>query len=109
MEAEIVFADKKLKEQYESLDENPEFGWLYKALNRAFADISKDPSIGVPIKKYRIPADLRLEKINNLWKYDMPSGWRLLYSLGRHGITIMALVLEWCDHDSYQKRYGGRR
>ncbi len=109
MEAKIIFADKKLKEEYESLEHSAEFGWLYKALNRAFADIMDKPSIGVPLKKNRIPKDLARKKIDNIWKYDLPSGWRLLYSLGREGITIIALVLEWCDHDGYQKRYSGRK
>jgi hypothetical protein len=47
--------------------------------------------------------------IDNLWKYDLPKGWRLLYSLCRQGVTIIALVLEWCDHYGYQKKYSGRR
>jgi len=109
MEAEIIFADMKLKREYESLEHSAEFGWLYKALNRAFTDITKNPSVGIPLKKYRIPRDLLRRKIDNLWKYDLPNGWRLLYSLGRHGVTIIALVLEWCDHDGYQKKYSGRR
>ena len=92
MEAEIIFVDKKLKEEYESLEESTEFRWLYKSLNRAFGVITKTPSVGIPLKKYSIP-----------------SGWRLLYSLGRDKIKIMALVLEWCDHDSYQKKYSGKK
>ncbi len=94
METQIVFADRKLKAKYESLEHVPEFAWFYKALNRAFTDIMKNPSAGIPLKKYRIPKDLAGKRIDNLWKYDLPSGWRLLYSLGREGIVIMALVLE---------------
>jgi hypothetical protein len=67
------------------------------------------PSSGVPLKKYRIPKNIARKNIDNLWKYDLPNGWRLLYSLGREGITIMALVLEWCDHGSYRKKYSGRK
>lgn len=109
MEAEIIFANKKLKEEYESLEKSKEFKWLHKALDRAFTDIMKSPSVGIPLKKYRIPKGLKLKRIDNLWKYDLPSGWRLLYSLGKEGITIIALVLEWCDHGSYQKRYSGEK
>lgn len=108
MATEIVFADIKLKREYESLEHSTEFGWLYKALNRAFTDIMNNPSAGIPLKKYRIPTDLIRKRIDNLWKYDLPNGWRLLYSLGRQGITVMALVLEWCDHESYKKKYSGR-
>jgi hypothetical protein len=48
MEAEITFADKQLKKEYESLERSAEFGWLFKSLNRAFADIANNPSAGVP-------------------------------------------------------------
>ena len=107
MEAEINFASRKLKDEYESLEKSSEFGWLYKALNRAFTEIMSNPSVGIPLQKYRIPKEMK--RIDNLWKYDLPNGWRLLYSLGREGITIIALVLEWCDHDRYQKKYSGKR
>jgi len=107
MAAEIIFRDKKLKEEYELLENSPEFKWLHKALTKAFVQITETPGIGIPLKKYRIPKNFK--DIDNLWKYDLPSGWRLLYSLGKEGITIIALVLEWCDHDTYQKNYSGKK
>ncbi|MFH1978007.1 MAG: hypothetical protein ABIJ92_01650 [Candidatus Aenigmatarchaeota archaeon] len=76
-------------------------------MTKAFIQIIETPGIGIPLKKYRIPKNLK--DIDNLWKYDLPSGWRLLYSLGKEGITIIALVLEWCDHDTYQKNYSGKK
>jgi hypothetical protein len=109
MGTEIIFADRKLKSEYESLAKSAEFGWLHKALSSAFSDIMGNPSAGVPLKKYRIPRSLRSGSVDNLWKYDLPKGWRLLYSLSvdRSRISIMALILEWCDHGSYQKKYSG--
>lgn len=108
MGAEIRFADRKLKEEYEHLAGKKDFEWLYKALTRAFREISETPQRGIPLQKYRIPHSWTGE-INNLMKYDLPCGWRLLYSVKRSTISIVALVLEWCDHDSYQKKYSGRR
>ena len=108
MGAEIIFVDRKLKEDYESLEDSAEFKWLYKALTRAFGDIMENPSAGIPLKKYRVPKNLRSVKINNLWKYDLPGGWRLLYSLARDKIRILSLILEWCDHHTYEKKYSGR-
>jgi len=43
--------------------------------------------------------------INNLYKYDLPNAWRLLYSLGKEGIEIIAVILEWCPHKEYEKLF----
>ena len=64
METEIIFVDRKLKNEYDSLERNKEFKWLYSALTRAFTDIIGNPSVGVPLKKYRIPRDLKSKKID---------------------------------------------
>lgn len=109
MGAEIRFVDRKLRNEYESLKDSAEFAWLYKALTRAFEDIMEKPSCGIPLKKYRVPKDLKSLDINNLWKYDLPGGWRLLYSLAKGEIRIISLILEWCDHHTYEKKYRGRR
>jgi hypothetical protein len=47
-----------------------------------------------------------VQNIDNLWKYDMPSAWRLLYSLKTEEIEIVAIILEWLDHKNYERRFG---
>ncbi len=44
--------------------------------------------------------------IDNLWKYDLPKGWRLLYSIAREEILIVAIILEWLSHPEYERRFG---
>ncbi len=109
MGAEIIFVDRKLKDEYESIGNSSEFAWLHKALTRAFRDIMDNPSCGIPLKKYRVPKNLKSVDIDNLWKYDLPGGWRLLYSLAKDEIRIMSLILEWCDHHTYEKKYSGKK
>jgi len=108
MGTEIVFWNKKLKNAYESLRRRSAFETLYKALSGAFKDIMGNPAAGIPLEKYRIPKELR-SQITNLWKYELPGGWRLIYSLAGNKITIIALILEWCDHKTYEKKYSGKR
>jgi len=58
------------------------------------------------IKKKIIPKTY-LEKyhIDNLWKYDLPKGWRLIYSVANGQIHILSIILEWMSHKDYEKRF----
>lgn len=33
--------------------------------------------------------------VDNLWKYDLPKGWRLLYSVRGNEIIVISIILEW--------------
>ena len=44
-------------------------------------------------------------KIDNLWKYDLPNAWRLIYSIKNGQITILSIILEWMNHKDYEKRF----
>ena len=43
--------------------------------------------------------------IDNLWKYDLPKAWRLLYSIVGNEIRIIAIVIEWVSHKEDEKRF----
>ncbi len=109
MGAEIIFENIRLKRDYESLRDKEEFRKLYDSLTRAFKDIAEDPGTGIPLEKYRIPRDLVSRGFTNLRKYELPGAWRLIYSLAGDKIRILAIILEWCDHKTYQRRYSGRK
>jgi hypothetical protein len=109
MEAEIVFCNTSLKRDYESLGERKEFKRLYDSLTCAFLEISRNPSAGTPLKKYRIPREFAASGFTNIWKYDLPGAWRLIYSLANEKIRILAIILDWCDHKTYQTRYSGKK
>lgn len=103
----IVFADEKVKEIFSKLKNSPAERMLYDNIMRAFKDIEKAPTAFIHIKQGLIPKEY-IEKygIDNLWKYDLPNGWRLLYSLGKDEIEIIAIILEWLDHKKYERRFG---
>lgn len=103
----IVFADEKVKEAFEKLKNSPDEKRLYENLMRAFKDIEENPNAFIHIKQKLIPkVYINKYGIDNLWKYDLPNGWRLLYSLGKGEIEIIAIILEWFDHKDYEKRFG---
>jgi Txe/YoeB family toxin of Txe-Axe toxin-antitoxin module len=108
LKCKVVFADDKVKGAYDRLkDSKTENQKLYSWLNKAFDDISENAFCGIQIPKKLIPRKyLKTYGIDNLWKYNLPRGWRLLYSVARDEIIIIAIVLEWLPHKQYEKRFG---
>ncbi|UCE74371.1 MAG: hypothetical protein JSV56_01345 [Methanomassiliicoccales archaeon] len=108
MKCRVVFADNKIKDAFEKLkDSKKEKQKLYAQLNRAFDDISENAFCGIQIPKKLIPKIyLKKYRIDNLWKYNLPGAWRLLYSVARDEIIIIAIILEWLPHKEYEKRFG---
>ncbi|MFP3949671.1 MAG: type II toxin-antitoxin system RelE/ParE family toxin [Candidatus Micrarchaeia archaeon] len=103
----IVFADQKLKKAFHDLKKGkgaePQ---LYEFINRAFDDLEKNPNIGMKIPRKLWPKDyIKKYEIDNLWKYDLPSGWRLIYTLKANQLAVIAVVLEWFDHKEYERRF----
>ena len=107
MKSRVVFADHKTKEAYEKLKSSKtEEQGLYKWLNRAFDDLAENAFCGVQIPKKLIPK-VYVDKygIDNLWKYNLPSAWRLLYSVARDEIIVISIILEWLPHKEYERRF----
>jgi Txe/YoeB family toxin of Txe-Axe toxin-antitoxin module len=106
-ETYVGFSDEKLKQDYDELKAGkgaePR---LYDFLNRAFDDLKHNPFCGVKIPKKLWPkAYVDKYQIDNLWKYDLPNAWRLIYTIKAENVTILAVVLEWFDHKAYEKRF----
>ncbi|MBI2084049.1 MAG: hypothetical protein HYT70_00305 [Candidatus Aenigmarchaeota archaeon] len=100
----VTFADEKAKEAFEKVKgRNPE---LHKFISRAIDDLKKNPFCGIHVPKRLIPK-IYIQKygINNLWKYDLPDGWRLLYSVAGSEVSIVAIILEWLPHKDYERRF----
>lgn len=104
MKCRVVFADEKVKKTFEKLKQRDKM--LYKWLNRAFDDIAENAYCGIAVPKKLIPKKyIQKYNISNLWKYDLPKGWRLLYSVGKNDIRIISIILEWLDHKNYERRF----
>ena len=106
--SDIRFADEKVKKALGKLKQHdsPDH-WLYEHIVRAFQTIRSNAFSGIRIHKRLIPPEyIRKYGIDNLLKYNLPKGWRLLYSIGRDETIILALILEWMNHKDYEKRFG---
>ena len=100
----VVFVDEELENVFNELGEdNP----IKKGIKRAIKSIQENFACGRNVKKKLIPRELILKyKIDNLWIYDLPNGWRLLYSITSKGeIEIIAAILDWMSHKDYERLF----
>jgi hypothetical protein len=106
----VAFADERVKAEFEQLKVGrSEERVLAGFLNRAIAGLLENPLVGVVIPKRLWPREYVLRyRIDNLRKYDLPGGWRLIYSIKGNDVEIIAVILEWFDHKGYEKRFGYR-
>ncbi len=105
--SDIRFANTNIKKSFYKLKngDNSERE-LFKFANQALDNIEENAFCGIQIPKKQIPKEYRKKfGIANVWKYDLPRGWRLLYSIVNDDIVVISLVLEWFDHKSYEKRF----
>ena len=102
--SEVVFANDKLEKSFNNLLENDEIK-IY--LRRAIAQIKINAYCGTQLQKRLIPLEyIKKYGVNNLWKYDLPDGWRLIYSLfPQNKVEILSVVIEWFNHKDYEKRF----
>jgi Txe/YoeB family toxin of Txe-Axe toxin-antitoxin module len=109
-EKEIIvgFADEKIKQAFIALKEGKGAEpHLHEFLNRAFDDLKKDPFSGIKVPKKLWPKEyIQKYEINNLWKYNLPNAWRLIYTVKADQVTVLAVILEWFDHKEYERRFG---
>lgn len=107
MKSKAIYAEEKLKKSLESLkNSKTEDRKLYKWINRAIDDLEENAFCGIQIRKRLIPK-IYIERygIDNLWKYDLPKGWRLIYSVVNGEVKILSIILEWMSHKDYEKRF----
>ena len=100
----VVFANRKIESEFESLKEGKfEDKNLYKFITKAIHGLKQNPACGIKIPKKLWPKEYA--SIDNLWKYDMPNGWRLIYTIKTEEIMILNVILEWFDHKEYERRF----
>ncbi len=102
--SKVKFISEKLEKDFESLSEQDP---IKKSIKRALKDLKTNAFSGIQIPKKLFPKEyIQKYNINNLWKYDLPQGWRLIYTITRENeIEIICAILEWMDHKNYERRF----
>lgn len=104
MECKVNFVDIELKKTFEKLEKSDPR--LYKEIDKAIREICQNSFYGRNVKKSLIPKDIKQKyNIDNLWIYNLRKDWRLLYSVGRDEIELIAVVLDWMNHKEYERLF----
>ncbi|MBI5553571.1 MAG: hypothetical protein HY917_02410 [Candidatus Diapherotrites archaeon] len=107
----VSFIDSALKSAFEELAKGKfEDQQLTSFLNRAMDDLVKNPFCGIRVPSNQWPKEyVHKYGINNLHKYDLPDGWRLLYTIRGSRIEIISILIEWINHKEYERKFGYKR
>jgi len=97
----------KIKESFYKLEKgNVLDKELFKFINQALNNIEQNAFCGIQIPKRLIPKEyIKKYGLTNLWKYDLPNAWRLIYSIRGGKLIIISVALEWLTHKEYEKRF----
>src|SRR3989338_9335786 len=109
LNSDVKFADENLKKAYLELESGKfEDKQLKEWLDRAVADLRKNAFSGIQIAKRLIPKEYQAKygSLTNLWKYNLPNAWRLIYTIKRDEVVVLSVVLEWMTHKEYEQRFG---
>jgi len=103
----VAFADSSLKKAFEELKEGKfEDRQLVGFIQRAIEDLKAYPLSGIRIPSKLWPKEyIKKYKIDNLRKYDLPNGWRLLYTLRGNELEIISVLIEWFSHKDYERKF----
>lgn len=104
----VGFADQSVKDAFFRLKEGrSEEKELFSQIETAIKGLESDPMAGVRIPR-RIWPKIYVQKygITNLWKYNLPRGWRLIYTITPVSVDIVSIIIEWLDHSAYERRFG---
>ena len=106
--ARVRFVDEKLFAAYSQLKRgNFEEKELAASLEKAITDLKCDPLSGIKIPSRLWPKEyVRKYGIDNLRKYNLPRGWRVVYTIVGDEIEVISVLLEWFDHKDYGRRFG---
>jgi len=99
----VIFAEEKTEEAFNSLSENDP---LKKAIKRAIENMKQNAFCGEKIKRELIPKEyIKKYNINNLFWYQLPNAWRLVYSVTADNVELIAIIIEYFNHKNYERKF----
>ena len=105
MKSEIQFVNEKIKAAFEKLKNDDKK--MHELILRAFEDIKNNAFCGIQMPKKLIPKEyIKKYNVRNLWKYNLPDAWRLIYSIEGKNLLVFSIILEWMNHKEYERRFG---
>ena len=100
----VTFISDELEKDFNKLSDND---FVKKSIRNAITELKQNAFCGIQIPKRIIPPEyIQKYAVKNLWKYDMPKGWRLIYTVtADNEVELISAILEWFDHKDYERRF----
>lgn len=77
-----------------------------KELDSIFKTLKENCLCGNKIPHKQWPQEyIKKYNVKNLWRFEMKSGWRLIYTIISENGKISVCVIEVFSHDDYEKRF----
>lgn len=98
-----VGGTEEFRTYFQSLsDKDP----LKKELKDTFLILKEDCLLGQKIQRDKWPTIyVKKYHINNLWRYALQSGWRMIYTIIGDSDGLIVSVLEVFSHKDYEERF----
>ena len=116
---EIRF-DEEAYQEYEELQDlvaqgkrakkKPTYEQLLSSINTAIRNIKANPHYGDLIRrKYISKSTVNKYGTDKIFRVELVGYWRLLYTLIGDEVKIIAFILEFMDHERYNKIFGYKK
>ena len=116
----IVKFDKDSYKEYRKLQEvvvkgkaakrKPTYSQLLSSINTALRNIKANPYYGNLIpRKYISKSTIKRYGTDKILRVELVGYWRLLYTLIGDEVKIIAFILEFMDHNKYNKIFGYKK
>jgi len=112
----IIRFDEEAYKEYKLLQEavvqgktakkKPTYEQLLSSVNNALKNIKANPFYGDLIPRKYLSKVADRYGTSKIFRVELIGYWRLLYTLIGDEISIIALILEYMDHDKYDKIFG---
>lgn len=100
----LKYVDETIKKDLEKLKEKDTN--FYEHIANALRNINEDATCGIKIPRRLIPKEwIKKFEIDNLYKYNLPNGWRLFYSLIGNEVEVIAIILRFMNHKDYERLF----
>jgi len=98
---------QKLVEKGTPSKKKPTYAQLLSSLNIALKNIKLNYKHGDLIpRKYISKETIKKYGTDRLFRVELVGYWRLLYTIRGDEVKIIAIILEFMDHDQYNKVFG---